>query len=128
MMRWIGIGLCGALAACGGGQHAPVRPAVTPVVTSQEEPAWRSTISPGGRERAALHQPTPREQLVGVQPVAAGDKRDGLSGQIGLLDEAHLFLSGPVPPALDRGDHLDAFGAERVVRTHHTVGHRHTLP
>ncbi|MBB4085188.1 DUF4893 domain-containing protein [Sphingomonas carotinifaciens] len=47
MMRWIGMGLCGALAACGGGRHAPVRPAVTPVVTSQEEPAWRSTISPG---------------------------------------------------------------------------------
>ncbi|WP_298089970.1 DUF4893 domain-containing protein, partial [uncultured Sphingomonas sp.] len=46
MMRWIGIGLCGMLAACGGRQ-APVRSEVTPVVTSQEEPAWRSTITPG---------------------------------------------------------------------------------
>ena len=50
---------------------------------------------PGGRERAALHQPTPREQLVGVQPVAAGDERDGLAGKIGLLDEAHLLLRSP---------------------------------
>lgn len=82
----------------------------------------------GGRERAALHQPTPREQLVGVQPVAAGDERDRLAGQIGLLDEAHLLLGGLVPPALDGGDHLDALGAGRVVGTYHTVGHRHTLP
>lgn len=32
---------------------------------------------------------------------AAGDERDGLAGQIGLFDEAHLLLGGRVPPALD---------------------------
>lgn len=56
----------------------------------------------GGRERAALYQPTPREQLVGVQPVAAGDERDGLAGQIDLLDESHLLRRGPAPPPSGR--------------------------
>ena len=33
-----------------------------------------------GRERAALHQMTPREQLFGIQLMAAGDKQGGLAG------------------------------------------------
>ena len=64
--------------------------------------------------KAPRHLPMPHEQLVGAQPVAAGDERDGLNGQIHFFDEARLLLRGSVPTTLDGGDHLDALGVMAV--------------
>ena len=80
---------------------------------------WHHLLAGCSRgERALVHQPAPGEDLAAADAVPAGNERHAHTRQVRLLDDPHLLLRCPAPPALDTGKDLAI-----VVTPGHTVSH-----